>query len=67
MPLPAWIWVPAEQRRSSRCHCRRYNACGVPVYFVQCRWYRDQVRRGPPPRASGHGHGMGKAKRPDQD
>jgi hypothetical protein len=70
-PAPVYMWVPVEQRRSWPRHCRRYNACGVPVYFVQDRWYRDQLRRGPPPHARGHGHGegkgKGKGKGPDQD
>ncbi|MEP6657815.1 MAG: hypothetical protein ABJC33_11310, partial [Betaproteobacteria bacterium] len=24
-----------------RKHCRKYNACGQPVYFVQENWYND--------------------------
>jgi hypothetical protein len=27
-----------------RKHCRKYNACGVPVYFVRHDWYERNVR-----------------------
>ena len=58
---PVYLWVPADHRRDWKKHCKRYGACGVPVYFVQDRWYRDQVmhgRRGDKP-GRGHGHGRG--------
>ncbi len=39
---PVYLWVPPGHQKNWRKHCGRYNACGVPVYFVQERWYRDQ-------------------------
>jgi len=38
---PIYLRVPPGQERHWDRHCRRYNACGQPVYFVQDRWYRD--------------------------
>ncbi|MBK6974411.1 MAG: hypothetical protein IPH26_16180 [Sterolibacteriaceae bacterium] len=38
---PVYLHVPPGHARNWRKHCRRYNACGRPVYFVQDRWYND--------------------------
>ena len=43
-PQPVYMWVPPGHRQNWRKHCGQYNACGVPVYFVQERWYQE---RGP--------------------
>lgn len=51
---PVYMWVPDGHRRHWGKHCGRYHACGVPVYFVQDRWYHDHVG---PPRGHGHKHG----------
>jgi hypothetical protein len=40
---PVYLWVPVVQQQHWGRHCGRYGACGVPVYFVQDRWYRDHV------------------------
>lgn len=40
---PVYLWVPPGHRRDWRHHCREYNACGAPVYFVQDGWYRQNV------------------------
>ena len=40
---PVYLWVPPEHRRDWRHHCYAYGACGVPVYFVQDGWYRQNV------------------------
>ena len=45
---PVYLWVPAVQQQNWGRHCGRYSACGVPVYFVQDRWYRDHVAVGHP-------------------
>jgi hypothetical protein len=42
-PEPVYMWVPPGHRKDWRKHCRHYNACGVPVYFVQDRWYQERV------------------------
>ena len=65
---PVYLWVPPDHRRDWRHHCRRYGACGAPVYFVQDNWYRQHVvvrrdddrdhdHRHGPGRGRGHGHG----------
>ena len=41
---PVYLWVPPGHRRDWRRHCGRYNACGVPVYFVRHDWYDRHVR-----------------------
>ena len=43
-PQPVYMWVPPGHRKNWRQYCGRYNACGVPVYFVQERWYDDHVQ-----------------------
>jgi len=72
-PEPVYMWVPPGHRKNWKKHCREYNACGVPVYFVRDDWYDKNVRkhgegrgrddrddRGP---GKGHGHGHGQGKR----
>jgi hypothetical protein len=44
-PEPVYLWVPPGHQKHWRRHCGAYNACGVPVYFVQERWYHDHVMR----------------------
>ena len=67
-PQPVYMWVPPGHRKNWRKHCGTYNACGVPVYFVQDEWYGQHVRN----EGKGHdrdrdddqgkGHGKGKDK-----
>jgi hypothetical protein len=62
---PVYLWVPPGHQKNWRKHCARYQACGVPVYFVQEDWYQREVvgARGEPKGKSkgrGHGHGHGK-------
>jgi len=40
-PPPLYLHVPPGHERHWEKHCREYNACGRPVYFVSDRWYRD--------------------------
>jgi hypothetical protein len=42
-PQPVYLWVPPGHQKKWKNYCGRYNACGVPVYFVQDRWYREHV------------------------
>jgi hypothetical protein len=44
---PVYLWVPPGHQRNWRRHCADYGACGVPVYFVQDRWYQSNVNQGP--------------------
>jgi hypothetical protein len=61
-PQPAYLWVPPGHRKNWRKHCHRYDACGVPVYFVEDRWYEQHVMEGRP-----HGKGKGKEKAKHKD
>lgn len=56
---PVYLWVPPGHQKNWRKHCGKYGACGVPVYFVQDDWYRDNVK--------GHGKGQGKGHGKDKD
>ncbi|MEH0165991.1 hypothetical protein ABT392_18935 [Paucibacter sp. JuS9] len=45
-PAPVYLRVPHGHQKDWRKHCRHYNACGVPVYFVRDDWYeREYVPR----------------------
>ncbi|STQ89671.1 hypothetical protein [Iodobacter fluviatilis] len=66
---PMYLIVPPGHAKNWSKHCRRYNACSRPVYFVQESWYNSEVV----PRYQGdrhndrdhdkhHGHGRGHGK-----
>ncbi len=38
---PIYLYVPPGQAKHWRKHCKKYNACGQPVYFVQQGWYTN--------------------------
>jgi hypothetical protein len=57
-PQPVYMWVPPGHRKKWSKHCRQYNACGVPVYFVRDDWYDQHVRH--EDRNRGHGRGNGR-------
>ncbi len=62
-PQPVYMWVPPGHQKNWRKHCSRYNACGVPVYFVQDGWYQQNVNHGPDhhgDRGHGRGHDRGR-------
>ena len=61
---PVYMWVPPGHQKHWAKHCREYNACGVPVYFVKDEWYQKNVMRkgGDHDDGHGHGHGHGKGK-----
>ncbi len=40
-PAPLYLHVPPGHERHWARHCREYDACGRPVYFVSDRWYRE--------------------------
>jgi hypothetical protein len=44
-PEPVFLWVPEYQRLHWAQYCDLYGARGVPVYFVQDGWYRENVMR----------------------
>lgn len=39
-PAPVYLYVPPGHRKHWGKHCARYDACGVPVYFVPEGWVR---------------------------
>lgn len=62
-PEPVYLWVPPGHQKNWRKHCGKYQACGVPVYFVQDGWYQDHVLH--PEQRERHGEG-GKHKDKDK-
>ena len=38
---PLYLYVPRDDAKNWRKHCRKYDACGRRVYFVEDRWYND--------------------------
>jgi hypothetical protein len=38
---PIYLRVPPGHAKDWGKHCRKYNACGQPVLFVEDRWYND--------------------------
>jgi hypothetical protein len=62
-PQPVYMWVPPGHRKDWGKHCRHYNACGVPVYFVRHDWYNSHVMAAADSHGGpGHGKGKGKGK-----
>jgi hypothetical protein len=60
---PVYLHVPPGHAKNWRKHCRRYNACGQPVYFVQEEWYNDvYVPRYREAKEQGRGQGKKKGK-----
>ncbi len=64
---PVYLYVPPGHQKKWGKHCKRYNACGQPVYFVKESWVRErheqQEREHGRGGKSGHGKGNnGKGK-----
>lgn len=65
---PIYLSVPPGHSKNWRKHCRQYNACGQPVYFVRTMEYESGYyeNRGKKDkdeeRGEGRGHGKGKGK-----
>ena len=57
---PIYLRVPPGHEKKWSKHCRKYNACGRPVYFVQQDWYTNVYA---PDYRSKHGDGKGKVKK----
>jgi len=76
---PVYMRVPPGHQKHWDKHCREYNACGVPVYFVREDWYqerysrrdddrrRDDRRGDDDDQGHGRGHGKGHDKHKDRD
>lgn len=39
---PIYLHVPPGHEKHWSKHCREYNACGRPVYFVRDDWYNNE-------------------------
>ncbi len=39
---PIYLRVPPGHAKDWRKHCRKYNACAQPVYFVRENWYNNE-------------------------
>jgi hypothetical protein len=44
-PPPVYLHVPPGHARNWRKHCREYNACNRPVYFVRSAEYEPGYQR----------------------
>ena len=44
-PPPIYLHVPPGHAKHWRQHCREYNACGRPVYFVRSQEYDPDYQR----------------------
>lgn len=51
---PVYLHVPPGHEKHWNKHCAKYNACGVPVYFVRDTWYNNVYV--PSYKGRGHGH-----------
>ncbi|MFN6994146.1 MAG: hypothetical protein ACK4PH_08075 [Aquincola tertiaricarbonis] len=67
-PPPVYMWVPPGHQKNWAKHCGRYNACGVPVYFVRDDWYHQHVDRrdGPHGQPGGRDDDRGPGKHHDK-
>lgn len=61
-PQPVYLWVPPGHQKDWSKHCRKYDACGVPVHFVRQDWYETNVLGSHQRGAGGHGPGKGHGK-----
>ena len=68
---PVYMRIPPGHQKNWAKHCARYNACGVPVYFVREDWYQERYAGqqgdqggggGGKGHDKGHGKGHGKGK-----
>lgn len=55
-PAPIYLHVPPGHEKHWSKHCRKYNACGQPVYFIQDNWYNNEYV---PEYRKTHGKGHG--------
>jgi hypothetical protein len=54
---PVYYNVPPGHAKKWAKHCYKYNACGVPVYFVRTPEYRGRYWKEHEGREYEHGHG----------
>ncbi len=61
---PIYLRVPPGHAKNWKKHCRKYDACGRPVYFVRDDWYNDVYV---PEYRNEHGKDKGKHHDDDDD
>lgn len=54
---PVYMRIPPGHQKNWAKHCARYNACGVPVYFVREDWYQERYERPQGGNDQGQDHG----------
>jgi hypothetical protein len=63
---PVYMRIPPGHQKNWSKHCARYNACGVPVYFVREDWYQQRYEERHDhkyqDKHQDKGHGKGKDK-----
>ena len=60
---PIYLHVPPGHAKHWKKHCKKYDACARPVYFVKDDWYNDvYVPQYQQEHGKGNGHGKGKNK-----
>ena len=68
---PVYLHVPPGHEKHWSKHCREYNACGRPVYFVRDDWYQKEYvphyRHGDHDRDEDHDHGRHRGDHKDRD
>jgi hypothetical protein len=62
---PVYLHVPPGHARNWRRHCREYNACNRPVYFVRSAEYEPDYDRDRHYREDDHGHEHGHDREDD--
>ena len=65
---PVYVYVPVTEAKEWRKHCKKYKACGQPVYFVQETWYNEvYVPEYKKNKAKQHKEKQEKPKKPKND
>jgi len=64
---PIYLHVPPGHAKDWRKHCKKYDACGRPAYFVQDDWYNNVYvpeyrKQHGNSQGKGNGKGNGKGK-----
>jgi hypothetical protein len=54
---PVYLYVPPGHAKHWKKHCKRYDACNQPVYFVQEEWVRVRYEQAHPGKGRGKGNG----------
>jgi hypothetical protein len=64
---PIYLHVPPGHEKHWDKHCRQYNACGQPVYFVRDDWYQEHYVREREHDHDDHDRDRGRGRDKDHD